>query len=164
MVRIIYASALSALLATGIVVSAQSPPGTPTKHPATPAGVKAFLSEVNAELLELVNASSRAGWTQSTYITVDTEIMAAQANEALVNAQTRYAKEAARFDKVQVTPEQRRQLHLLKSSLTMSAPADPKEAERLTRLVASMESTYGSGKYCPLDSRAPGARSGQALD
>jgi peptidyl-dipeptidase A len=31
----------------------------------------------------------------------------------------------------------------------MSAPPDPKEAEELTRLVASMESVYGSGKYCP---------------
>src|SRR5690606_15352105 len=92
---------------------------------------------------------SRAGWTQSTYITADTEVMAAQANEALVNAQTRYAKEAARFDTVQAAPELRRQLDLLKSSLTMSAPPDPKEAEELTRLVASMESTYGSGKYCP---------------
>ena len=31
----------------------------------------------------------------------------------------------------------------------MSAPPEPKEAEELTRLVASMEGAYGSGKYCP---------------
>ena len=157
MVRIIYASALAVLLATGFGLSAQTP--TAAEHPATAEGVKAFLAEVNEELLRLVNASSRAGWTQSTYITVDTEIMAAQATEALVKAQTRYAQQAARFDKVQVTPGQRRQLDLLKSSLTMSAPPDPKEAEQLTRLVASMESTYGSGVYCPQSQTTPASGS-----
>jgi peptidyl-dipeptidase A len=151
---------LAAFFASTFALSAQST-APPTQHPATAAGAKAFLDDVNRDLLALVNAASRAGWTQSTYITADTEVMAAQANEALVNAQTRYAKEAARFDRVQVAPELRRQLDLLKSSLTLSAPPDPKEAEEVTRLVASMESTYGSGKYCPLDSRAPSARSGQ---
>jgi peptidyl-dipeptidase A len=161
MQRMIYASAVAVLLATAVGLSAQSPQ-PPTQHPATAEGARAFLTEVNQELLELVNAASRAGWTQSTYITVDTEIMAARANEALVKAQTRYAQEAVRFDKVQLPPAERRQLDLLKSSLTMAAPPDPKEAEELTRIVASMESAYGSGKYCPLDSRAPSARSGQA--
>ena len=33
--------------------------------------------------------------------------------------------------------------------MTMSAPPDAKEAEELTRLVASMEGVYGSGKFCP---------------
>jgi peptidyl-dipeptidase A len=145
MKRFISAASLAILLASAIILSAQHT----GEHPATPEGIKAFLDEVNAELLELLNASSRAGWTQSTYITVDTEAMAAQANEALVNAQTRYAKAAARFDKVQVPPDQRRQLELLKTSLTLSAPPDPKEAEEVTRLVASMEGAYGSGKYCP---------------
>ena len=100
-------------------------------------------------MLRLVNAANRAGWTQSTYITPDTEIMAAQANEALVGAATRLATEAIRFDKVEVTPDERRQLYLLKNSLTMSAPPDPKEAEELPQLVASMEGAYGSGKFCP---------------
>jgi peptidyl-dipeptidase A len=149
MTRLISAAS-AILLASVIVLSAQSAPApATTKHPATPAGVKTFLEEANLRLLELGNASSRAGWTQSTYITPDTEIMAAQANEALVNAQTRYAKEAFRFDKVEVSPDERRQLYLLKNSLTMASPPDPKEAEELTRLVASMESVYGSGKYCP---------------
>ena len=150
MKRMSSAIVFAALLASALAVSAQSGarPATP-RHPATPAGAKAFLAEANEQLLKLVNAAGRAGWVQSTYITPDTEVMAAQANEALVNASTRYAKEAFRFDKVQVTPAERRQLYLLKNSLTMSAPADPKEAEELARLVASMEGVYGSGKYCP---------------
>ncbi|MEX2662584.1 MAG: M2 family metallopeptidase [Vicinamibacterales bacterium] len=162
MKRITSAALLAALLASAFAVSAQSQgPAPQPRHPATPAGAKAFLEEANAELLELVNAASRAGWTQATYITPDTEVMAAQANEALVGAATRFAKDAFRFDKVQVSPAERRQLYLLKNSLTMSAPPDPKEAEELTQIVASMEGVYGRGKYCPLDSPAPSARSGQ---
>src|SRR5918993_2650776 len=136
------AASIALLLASTLTLAQQ-------QHPATPEGARAFLKAADEELLRLVNAASRAGWTQSTYITPDTETMAAQANEALVGASTRFAKEAFRFDKVQVSPVERRQLYLLKNSLTMSAPADAKEAEELTRLVASMEGVYGSGKYCP---------------
>ena len=47
---------------------------------------------------------------QSTYITPDTETMAAQANEALVNAVDAVREGGGRFDKVQVSPAERRQL------------------------------------------------------
>jgi peptidyl-dipeptidase A len=113
------------------------------------ADATAFLAEVDRELLRLGVAANRAGWVQSTYITPDTEALAAQANEALVNATTAFAKDAARFQKTQVTPVERRQLELLRTSLTMAAPADPKEAEELTRLASAMEGAYGRGKYCP---------------
>ena len=153
MKRFIPSTVFAILLIAAAGVSAQ--PASATKkaatarHPATPAGARAFLAEVNRELLRLINAANRAGWTQATYITPDTETMAAQANEVLVTAATNYAKEAFRFDKVEVSPVEHRQLYLLKNSLTMSAPPDPKEAEELTQLVASMEGVYGSGKYCP---------------
>jgi peptidyl-dipeptidase A len=86
---------------------------------------------------------------QATYITPDTEIIAAEANEALIGAVTGFAKQAAKFQNAQVSPEARRQLDLLRTSLTMSAPPDAREAQELTRLVTSMESVYGRGKYCP---------------
>jgi peptidyl-dipeptidase A len=153
MKRIISAASLAVVLACSLTLSAQT---QKPKYPATPAGVKAFLAEVDRELLKLINAANRAGWVQSTFITTDTEAMAAQANEALVTAATNYAKEAFRFDKVPVTPVQRRQLTLLKNALSIAAPPDPKEAEEVTRLVAAMEGAYGSGKYC--------RKSGECLD
>jgi len=146
MKRILSATSFALLIAFSISIAAQQPA---TRRAATAAQARAFLQEVDRELLKLINASNRAGWTQSTYINQDTEQIAAEANEALVNANTRYAKEAARFDNVKVSPAERRQLYLLRNSLTMSAPPDPKEAAELTRLVASMEGAYGSGKFCP---------------
>jgi peptidyl-dipeptidase A len=149
MKRTISATAIAIILAFAIGLSGQSAPQPASKYPATAAGVKAFLNQVDTELLKLINAANRAGWVQSTYITPDTEVLAAQANEALVTAATNYAKEAFRFDKVQVGPVERRQLTLVKNALTIAAPPDPKEGEELTRLVASMEGAYGSAKYCP---------------
>jgi peptidyl-dipeptidase A len=110
---------------------------------------QAFLREANDTTLRLSNEANQAGWVQNTYITVDTEAMAARANAAFMTAVTRFAKDATRFDNVDLPPAERRQLTLLKNALTMAAPADPKEAEELAQLVASMEGTYGRGRYCP---------------
>jgi peptidyl-dipeptidase A len=154
--RLAVAGACSLLAAIGLAAVTQAQ--TQVRGTA-PADARAFLAAVDRDLLRLGNAASRAGWTQSTYITPDTEVLAAQANEAYVGATTAFAKEAATFRQTEVAPAERRQLELLRTSLTVAAPTDPKEAEELTRIAASMESAYGRGKYCP-----PGATGDACLD
>ena len=135
---------LGAAYALAVAAHAQ-----PTPAGRSPADAKAFLARVDADILTLGNAASRAGWIQSTYITPDTEAMSAQATGAFVNATTAFAKDAARFQNTQVSGVERRQLELLRTSLTMAAPADPKAAEELSRIAAAMEGAYGRAKYCP---------------
>ena len=139
--------AACSVVASTLVLPAQGP--GPQRGAATADEARQFLDDANRELLRLLTAENRAGWVQATYITSDTEILAAQANEQLVDAITRYASEARRFDGVTLPALERRQLEVLKKSLTMTAPPDPEEAAELTRVVASMENAYGSGKYCP---------------
>jgi peptidyl-dipeptidase A len=114
----------------------------------TPDAARALLREANDTILRLSNEANQAGWVQNTYITADTEAMAARANAAFMTAVTRFAKDATRFDSVALPETDRRQLTLLKNALTMAAPADPREAQELAELVASMEGIYGRGKYC----------------
>ena len=116
--------------------------------PPTAADVAAFLAEVNATALRLGVEGSQAGWVSSTYITQDTEALNARANEALLSALARYAKAASKFDKVSVAPAERRQLDVLKLSSDLVPPGDPKESEELAKLAASLEATYGRGKWC----------------
>src|SRR5215203_2095871 len=97
--RLLIFVAAAAAAASAVTLSAQTKPAAP-RPAATAAGARAFLADVNREMLGLANAASRASWVQSTYITPDTEQLAAQANEVLLNAVTRYAREASRFDKV----------------------------------------------------------------
>jgi peptidyl-dipeptidase A len=117
--------------------------------PATAAEAEKFIEEVETKLFSLAADASRAGWVQSTYITDDTEILAAQASERLISATARWAKEAARFDRVKLPPDLTRKILLLKLALTLAAPENPKEAEELTRITAAMEGMYGKAKYCP---------------
>ena len=58
-------------------------------------------------------------------------------------------KESTRFDAVQLPEDLRRQLDVLKVSLVLATPKDPKESEELTQIVSRMRSTYGKGKWCP---------------
>ena len=67
----------------------------------------------------------------------------------MIAATTELAEQARRYENVDLSPESKRKLKLLKLSLTLPAPKDPKERNELTKLAASMEGEYGKGKYCP---------------
>jgi peptidyl-dipeptidase A len=114
----------------------------------TPEDAKKFLETVDNTLKRLGVEQNQAGWVAQTYITQDTEALDARATQEIIEAVARFAKEATRFDGVQVPADQRRQLDLLKLSLVMVTPSDPKEAEELTRLVTGLRSAYGKGKWC----------------
>jgi len=108
-----------------------------------------FMDRVETKLLELNTMSGRADWVRSTFITGDTESLAADANERAISATVALAKQATRFDKLALPAELARKMKLLKLSLTLATPADPKESRELTEITARMEGVYGKGKYCP---------------
>jgi peptidyl-dipeptidase A len=121
-----------------------SPSGSATKDEA-----EKFLADAEKRLLDLNIKAGRADWVKSTFITDDTEALAADANDNLIAATTELAEQARRYENVDLSPESKRKLKLLKLSLTLPAPKDPKERNELTKLAASMEGEYGKGKYCP---------------
>jgi peptidyl-dipeptidase A len=67
-------------------------------RPLTAADAEEFLREAEERLQDLSVKASRASWVQMTYITDDTEILAAEANEALTGAATELAKQATQYD------------------------------------------------------------------
>ena len=108
-----------------------------------------FLADAEKRLMDLSIKAGRADWVKSTFVTDDTETLAAEANENLIAATTELAEQARRFDNVEVSPEAKRKLKLLKLSLTLPAPKDPALRSELTKIAAGMEGDYGKGKYCP---------------
>jgi peptidyl-dipeptidase A len=117
--------------------------------PPTVQEAKAFIEAAEAKLLPLQIESGRADWVKDTYITEDTEILAAKADERAIVATVELAKQATRFDHLKLPDDVARKLKILKLSLDIATPADPRESEELTRIVSSMEGAYGKGKYCP---------------
>lgn len=123
----------------------------PGEAPSAPTAeaTKAFLGTVDDTLRRLGIASAQAGWVAQNFITEDTEALDARATQQLADAAARFAKDATRFDGVALPADQRRQLDLLKVSLVLATPSDPKEAAEVTEIVSRMRSTYGKGKWCP---------------
>ncbi len=108
-----------------------------------------FLDGAEAKLFSLSEEAGRADWVQSTYITDDTDQIAALANQRQSDAVVDLVKQSKRFDGVQLPADLERKMKLLKLWLTMATPADPKLSQELTRLATGMESAYGKGRACP---------------
>ena len=114
----------------------------------TAAAAQKFIDDANKTLLKLSVEASQADWVANTYITDDTEALTARSGQAYNDMAAKLAKEAVQFDKVEVPPEIRRQLTLLKVGLVVASPSDPKESEELAKLGAGLNASYGKGKWC----------------
>jgi len=137
---------------TLVAMSASGADETPSsQQPPKVEKAVAFIKNAEARLLELNVLSSRADWVKSTYITDDTEILAAKADERAIAAQVELAKQATRFDRLKLPADVARKMMLLKVSLVLPTPADPKASAELTDIASRMEGAYGKGKWCPPD-------------
>ena len=123
-------------------------------------GAESFLARAEKELLELSVEAQQADWVYATFITRDSQALAARANARLIDRTVTLAKESTRYGSDPLVPDVHRRLKLLRLSLPLLAPADPKESEELTGLVASMSGTYARGRHTlrgtsePLDLQA----------
>ncbi|PYS42698.1 MAG: peptidyl-dipeptidase [Acidobacteria bacterium] len=139
---------VSFVLALFIAVSACATSRSSSDATATVADAKKFMDDVNETIFKLALDASQAGWVSETYITDDTSAVFARANQRLIDKTAQYAKEAVRFDKLELAPDLRRGMNILKVSLVMATPSNPKEGEELTKIAAKLDATYGKGKWC----------------
>ncbi|HEX8872107.1 MAG TPA: M2 family metallopeptidase [Candidatus Acidoferrum sp.] len=116
---------------------------------------KAFIEGAEATLFELGVKASRAAWVQENFITDDTEAIAADAGEVANTAAAKYAKQAHRYDGVQLSPEMARKRLLLELATLFPAPNDAKAQKELAAIQASLDGDYGKGKWCPDGDKKP---------
>jgi len=137
---------ISYTLATALIALTLA--GCPGGQP-TAADARKFVEKAEARLLELSNQASLASWVQNTYITRDTEILASRASQKVTAATVELVQEATKFEGLDLPEDVARRLMLLKLSLPITAPSDPKESMELAEIMTRMEGIYGKGKYCP---------------
>jgi peptidyl-dipeptidase A len=140
-------------IASGILLLLVTSSGLVLGAPPTVDEARQFMHDAEARLLKLGVDAARADWVKSTYITGDTELLAAAADQKAIDAQVSLIKESKRFDGLSMPPELARKFHLLKVALTIASPSDPQKSAELSRIMASMEGTYGKGKYCKPDGK-----------
>lgn len=113
----------------------------------TPEGAREFIAKVEKDLFDLSVIGSRASWVNSTYITDDTDALAAYFGTIGTEKGVAYAKEAAEWSKVQgLDPDTARKLNILRGALVLAAPSTPGAAAELNTISTKLQSTYGKGR------------------
>jgi len=143
--------AAAVMLGTGIgLVACRVGAPAATSSGVTETEAKAFVERADKDLLEQAKRLSQAQWVSSTFITSDTEAISANAYQQFIAATMRYAKDAAKYDALELDADAERKLELLKlASIPLPAPSDPAKQDELTKIAAGLEADYGRGKYCP---------------
>src|SRR3546814_18832471 len=121
-----------ALLAAGTTAIAQdqgdqqSKPASIAQAAPTAADAEAFVKQAEKELFDFSILNSRAQWVNSTYITDDTDTLAAHFGTIGPAMPVRFANEAEKYQKVPgLRYDTKRKLDILRSGLILPAPTTP---------------------------------------
>ena len=120
----------------------------PAVPPALQESAPAFVARLNQELGALSDERNAADWVQSTYITGDTQLLHARANERYLAYFSRAAKQARQYEGQTLDTATARSLALLTLGESGPAPSDPAKRSELATLATRLEATYGEAKYC----------------
>jgi peptidyl-dipeptidase A len=143
----------SAILLAGLVVTMSKKPAASlaqtTSAPPSIEEARRFTDAAEKRLLDLWIKDQRAQWVHETFITDDTEQMAADADQAVAAATVELAVQARRYEKLKLPEDVARKIKLLKLSVPIPSPRDPVLAAELAKINASLDGDYGKGKWCP---------------
>jgi peptidyl-dipeptidase A len=145
------AFALAAMLAGGVAIAQSvnsSPPAAPSRSGApTAAEADAFIARAEKELADFSVINSRAQWVNATYITDDSDAVAAHFGTIGTEMSVRLASEAARFANTPgLSYDTKRKLDILRGGIVLPAPTTPGAAAELNTIATRLQSTYGKGK------------------
>ena len=116
-------------------------------HPMTPAGAAAWVAEVEQELFDYSIEASRVYWVNATYITEDTDALAAAVGAKGTDMSVRFALDAAKYATVAgLDPEVARKLTILRTGIVLPAPTTAGAATELNDIATRLNSQYGKGK------------------
>ncbi len=150
-------SALAIALCAGLAMvgaaaaASQSTASEPTTYRKatlpTAADARAFVERAERELGEFSVINARAQWVNSTYITHDTDALAAYFGTIGTEMSVRLANDAARYATVPgLDAETQRKLNMLRAGITLPAPTTPGAAAELNRISTDLGSQYGRGR------------------
>ncbi len=110
-------------------------------------GAREFVARVEKDLFDLSVIAGRAQWINATYITDDTDALAAHFGAIATEKQVLYAKEAAKWIQAPgLDPDTIRKLNILRTGLVLPAPSTPGAATELNEIATKLQSTYGKGR------------------
>ena len=117
------------------------------QYPMTPEGAAAWVAMVEKDLFDYSVDASRVYWINSTYITQDTDALAAQIGAEGTEKTVDYALEAAKYAQVEgLDADVARKLNILRNGIVLPAPTTEGAATELNEIATKLNSMYGKGK------------------
>ncbi|MCB9639585.1 MAG: M2 family metallopeptidase [Myxococcales bacterium] len=125
-----------------------APTSRPTSQKViTSKDVDAFLQKLEREMLALYVYRDRTGWLQNTYITHDTQVIAAESEAKMMAFVSQKMEEVKKFQGLKLTEKQTRKLRILRTFLSLPAPSNEKSRLELAQIASDLTAIYGKGKY-----------------
>ena len=113
----------------------------------TVADAEAFLAKAEKDLFDFSIEGGQVAWINATYITDDTDALAAKYGEIGTEKSVQYALEAAKYQNVAgLSAETKRKLDILRGGLVLPAPTTEGTAKELSEIATKLNSAYGKGK------------------
>ncbi len=127
---------------------------TPAENAAAPTGEAAptaaqaqtYADAANNELAELSELENRTAWSYETNINHDTEWLLQRVGAQATQARVRLASGAGRFANVELPPDTRRKIDLLRLALVLPAPQREGAADELAQITTRLSSMYSTGR------------------
>ena len=137
------------LAVAGPAVAAEQKPAASAAKAAKPtaADADAFIAAAEKDLFDYTVEASQVNWVNSTYLTEDTDAMAARINAVGTEKSVKYALEAAKYkDVAGLSADTKRKLDILRNGLVLPAPTKPGAATELNQIATDLQSQYGKGR------------------
>jgi peptidyl-dipeptidase A len=133
-------------LALALAAPALAQNAAPATSP-TLAEADAFVAKAEKELADFGVFNNQAQWINNTYITDDTDAVAARIGAQGTEMSVRLATEAARYMNVPgLSFDTKRKLDFLRGGLVLPAPTTEGAAQKLNDIATRLNSAYGKGK------------------
>jgi peptidyl-dipeptidase A len=108
---------------------------------------RTFLAQTEKELFDFSVEASRVYWINATYITQDTDAMAAAVGAKGTQMSVRFALEAAKYANISgLSLTEKRKLDKLRGGIVLPAPTREGAATELNTIATRLNSQYGKGK------------------
>ncbi|MEO7654690.1 MAG: M2 family metallopeptidase, partial [Sphingomicrobium sp.] len=141
------ALALAGCAANSTIAVAQTPTSAPASVALSAADADAFIAAVEKDLFAYAVESSQVNWVNATYITEDTDALAAKINAVGTEKSVKYALEAAKYASLPgLDYDTKRKLDILRTGIILPAPTTPGAATELNEIATKLQSDYGKGK------------------
>ena len=114
----------------------------------TEADARAFFERANKELKASWTVRDKAAYVNATYITDDSDALAAAMSERSMELMAKLIKESEKFRGMKLPPDLERQMLLLRIADTFPPPDDAAARSELAQLATELSSMYGKGEHC----------------